>query len=111
MCLNSPSSMGVFPYKLLRRHCTLSAPNSGTKLTPSSVRCAPASGRASALAFGHWRYAGVMLVSLWGFGTIVNIAEACDDQIIRKAQSIHLVLRVQNPRDYIQESPHAYRSS
>lgn len=31
----------------------------------------------------------------------------CDDQMIRKAQSIHLAFRVQNPRDYLQEIPHA----
>ena len=30
----------------------------------------------------------------------------CDDQMLRKAQSIYLAFRVQNPRDYIQESPH-----
>jgi predicted nucleic acid-binding protein len=31
----------------------------------------------------------------------------CDDQMLRKAQSTYLAFRVQNPRDYIQESPHA----
>jgi len=31
----------------------------------------------------------------------------CDDQMIRRAQSIHLALRIQNPRDYIQEPHHA----
>ena len=31
----------------------------------------------------------------------------CDDQMLRKAQSLPLALHVQNPRNYIQEIPHA----